>query len=768
MKRLTAWMLCVVLVFSLCACGVKTENGDHGPDFTEPPVVTLSDGSVVISEEPFVEYPQSGEYKETALLTNVPGQGIPILLDMRSDGTVDYIFADVEKMEDFHSFGTDGACCYTVAPDGTAAKQEAKWMEELDRCLERIGDSTGEPDAVWSFNCSAEEGIFLILAQYHKKSQYFHTALFKIENGKLTELPVEWLQFEKSDYSGYKYTLDSSNIRYAELVNGFAVLGYVRDEYDSQAVYVSYSLEGALVSEHHWIPSMDRLAVSNTGELLQTADPAYITADRKRCTEQYEIFMPWDASSEVYYNNVVEIDDLMLYYMGVRNSRNLFMSAYGADGSFCCWFRKTDGGVLMRYDHNPEGAPADPEILTVWAYGASDPTLSAVSFWNHTHSTPIAKLVTVQGELENSNLTGEDVITRLNLELLNNQGPDVLFLDHVNVDHYLEFMAPLDRVNTQGLFPTLADRFTLAGELVALPTRVTPYLLGRKAEGTEEIESLRQFADVITTATDVVDLSDRWENPALYYNAQYFIKDYSQLFGLWYPAWQDAIWEGGKLNKDVFIEFVTQTTRLSDHYMLPGPVYENEDSPRDRHTVYGTEVQDNVGRRSGYFPYTLAATQHVGLYSYWWTNRTEAAPCYVKGIPGPDGTGVMVPSYIAAVRAGGNEEAGQEFVQMLLSRELLPVRASGGNGIYSIHPVTWERTDAMLHLAEESIGKEFPIQNDYEEMLTGLRTVVVDSKLFSDALYAAQCCYRKENRLTPEEAADILEQMTRIYLAEQR
>ena len=119
MKRLTAMILCLIMVFSLCACGVKPGGTTNEPVFTEPPVVTLADGSVVYSKDPFVEFPQTGEYKETALLTNVPGQGVPLLLDMRQDGTIDYIFADVEEKADFQTFSDSGAAYYTIAPDGT-------------------------------------------------------------------------------------------------------------------------------------------------------------------------------------------------------------------------------------------------------------------------------------------------------------------------------------------------------------------------------------------------------------------------------------------------------------------------------------------------------------------------------------------------------------------------------------------------------------------------------------------------------------------------
>ena len=46
--------------------------------------------------------------------------------------------------------------------------------------------------------------------------------------------------------------------------------------------------------------------------------------------------------------------------------------------------------------------------------------------------------------------------------------------------------------------------------------------------------------------------------------------------------------------------------------------------------------------------------------------------------------------------------------------------------------------------------------------------VVIDDFLFEHALNAARSCYRTEDRLTPEEAAEALYEATRIYLAEKR
>ena len=98
MKRFAALFLSLVLVLSLCACGIGPGSSKRKPVFTEPPAVTAPDGSPIYSKEPFVEYPQTGEYKETALLTNVPGQQLPLLLDIRNDGTIDYLFADADHI----------------------------------------------------------------------------------------------------------------------------------------------------------------------------------------------------------------------------------------------------------------------------------------------------------------------------------------------------------------------------------------------------------------------------------------------------------------------------------------------------------------------------------------------------------------------------------------------------------------------------------------------------------------------------------------------
>ena len=122
MKRFAALLLSLIMTLSLCACGVKPGGNGIETDFTQPEPVTLADGSMVYSKEPFVEFPQTGEYKETALLTDVPGQKLPLLLDIRQDGTIDYIFAgllgELPHRGSKHMSPALAGRCFTTEPPG--------------------------------------------------------------------------------------------------------------------------------------------------------------------------------------------------------------------------------------------------------------------------------------------------------------------------------------------------------------------------------------------------------------------------------------------------------------------------------------------------------------------------------------------------------------------------------------------------------------------------------------------------------------------------
>ena len=781
MKRLTAMILCLIMVFSLCACGVNTGKNGDSSKFTEPTEATAPDGRPVYSASSTIEYPQTGEYKETALLTDVPGQGVPLLLDMREDGTIDYIFAGTESYsyngrihKPYLSFKDNGVKYYSIAPDGTATLHNEKWIEEIDNYVAMTNAAANVKYGRWIFTFAAEEGTILILGQFgpnlYTISEMLVTVLFKVQNDQVTIVPIDY----HVDYNGEPANWGAAYIYDLRLENGYVFfetgstnipnIGVIAD---MKRAYAAYHLNGTLsdMTSHDDIGRLGDWSGYDT-----TSTVVSVNSDGKICLD--EVYWP----APFQYTEDDLLYNLGKYDTGIKHRHNLSLTTYENPGEdFCCFFDEAGQGVLMRYDYNPEGK-IDPEVLTVWSLDHNRTIAAAVAQWNHTHASPIFRYETVETQLEGTNLTEEDILTRLNLELLNGQGPDLLILDGLNVEKYMEFMVPLDKLNTSGVYQSILDRFTVNGELLALPMRTVPYLVGRLEEGTQKIESLEQFADIITAGSSLNsrDVDDYPPHP----DAMYHIRNYDQLFRLWYPAWAEAIWKDSKLNKDAFAEFLTQTLRLVDHYMLTEPqedLFMGKPNSESADTSFDPILHETDFYYSRQLPYTLVAPDYVGIETYWYIDegrRTPQAvyPHYIEHIPGPDGTGVMVPTVITGVRAGGHEEEGLEFVQSLLSPELqLSINYyAGGNGYDQGYPVFWEHAETLIEQKEIFNLQECAVVNNYEETITNLRTVIIDEYLFEQTLLAAQSCYRTEDRLTPEEAADALIDATRIYLAELR
>lgn len=716
MKRFLTLILALCL---LCGCAAAGPGGETGTGL-EP-----------VADTDTVAYPQTGVYQETALLANVPGQGWPRLLEVRPDGTADYIFSASEYMDPSGKLSADGLQYYTVASTGSYTRQETSWIGELEQYLTRVWTEAGVPDACWQYAFASRNGVLLIVAQLEDRSSaaaegVLCSALFKVERGAMTMIPMDWtvetdrgvLSIDREYIGGMRFDGETVTL---ELVWGIAAI----DDYFT----AEYAMNGELVA-----------------------------------LREQELYPIEQSDGSILYSTVpdgkpVTIDDEeSLYLLGspwVWRRAN----AMSADGIYYFWMQHFDQGILMQYTPNPAGK-IEPEVLTVWSMEPIDAIQAAVCQWNHTHASTIFRYETAQSE---------EALTRLNLQLANGQGPDVLILDGMNAADYLDFMAPLDGLDTTGVYENLLEPFTVNGELLAMPTRMQPWLLGRTASGTEEIESLSAFAELVTTATGVLDLSADFGNAYRYYDALYNATFAEDVFDQWYPVWQDTIFDNGHFREDAFREFLTQTRRLVDHYSL-GTLAEAGLESRDFSNATDDSPFGNTAKRP--FPYTLAATNYVGLYSYWWMHSTDAQeppgpiPCILSGIPGPDGTGVAVPRHIAAVRAGGAEAAGIEFVQSLLEDRM----QMGGQYYHSSsadgYPVKWNVTEHLLELREGYMNQQFQVENDFRATLEALQAVAILEYPYEVCLETALGYYTGE--LSLDEAVNRVQSETALYLAESR
>ena len=745
MKRFINLFLCLAAVLALWGCESEPVE----------PAVSVPSSQVNAA---IIDYPQTGQYQETALLANVPGQGTPLLLNVRRDGSVDYLYTELTKRGDLQVLSDGGVHHYLIDPDGNASEQETLWLEPLDAYTAEVSRTAQLPDGRWRYLFAAGEGVIYIFAQYHdmltpvdtsgnfdSMGDIRHSALFKVEGGVLSKIPVEW----NVEIGGSIQTIDTLYVDGIGVQDGVITLELYSAHYVCKRNWeVRYTVDGAFLDSKS-LPLYEsftgvEVRVDSDGLVLYTAResgekaPSYLIYSHVE--EGHGIIREYPAKQWT--------EDDTLYRLG-RSLDNLEMSAEGGDETFYCWFRETDGGLLMRYCPNPDGA-AEPEVVTVWSLESIPLIETAVAQWNSTHASPIFRYLV---PMENK----DDALTRLRLELSNGKGPDVLILDGWYTEGILDYLAPLDRLDLSGVYETVLEPFTQGGDVMALPLRMEPYLLGREAEGTREIGSLEAFADVVT-ATDGFPIENH-----RYRRAMFNVYNADQLFQLWYPAWAGAIWEDGRYHSEIFMELLTELDWLRTHYELSASIDPGEsilDATDGR--MYGNENRY-------VFPYTLAATKHLGLYNYWWYDdgigvTAEPIECILSGIPGPDGTGAAVARVIAGVRAGGSESAGLEFLQMLLRDEMQMGAAYYDPADADGYPVTWSATQKLLARMEEQMGQTFAVQNDLKEVLSGLRCEALDDTLYLAALDTVHAYYLGE--LTLEEAVAQLGETTRIYLME--
>ena len=197
MKRIFPMLLCLGLLLGLWGCGPE-----------QPPAEPSAAPTEVPTEPPTPEdlpAAQVGAYVESRLMADVPGQRTPVLLRARSDGTVDYIFSTLDHPEEGVSSARQAEYqYYTIRPDGTATKQPADWIDQLDKATAAAYEASGGEDG-WQFSFSAWEGNILIFAELKATTgaSAKYAALYRLHEGELTQIPFQW-----ADYPGDIYAIE--------------------------------------------------------------------------------------------------------------------------------------------------------------------------------------------------------------------------------------------------------------------------------------------------------------------------------------------------------------------------------------------------------------------------------------------------------------------------------------------------------------------------------------------------------------------------------
>lgn len=364
-------------------------------------------------------------------------------------------------------------------------------------------------------------------------------------------------------------------------------------------------------------------------------------------------------------------ETLMESNLSSLNVPSLIFGSFAPDqkGGFYLAFSKYDGGIkLVRTAFDPNMPSVPDTELRVYSLYDNNTVRQAISDFQQSHPNVMVNFQV--GITDESSATVSDVIRALSTEILAGKGPDVLILDGLPVDSYLEKGVLADLTDLMENLPSgskLVDNIVSGvnrdGKTRAIPMRFTvPMLFG----GKETLDSVQSIADLANA---------KGELPALKINdPDSFLKE---LMDTSYPAW---IQGDGSLDTVKVTEFLTSAKQVYDKYHLSagdgmfaitisssggGSAYQMSESMVNyimgQTSLYFTNVSS-----SGSFDPGERIANDDPIITSGSQGKGTAGNTMAKPFPG-QAKNVYVPAVMAGVNAAGKQQdLAREFIRAML------------------------------------------------------------------------------------------------------
>ena len=321
-----------------------------------------------------------------------------------------------------------------------------------------------------------------------------------------------------------------------------------------------------------------------------------------------------------------------------------------------------DGGgeKLLHFTYDASTSTVPETELRVYALEDSDLLRQAVTVFQKKNPDCYVKLEI--GTAEDNGVTAEDALKVLNTDIMAGKGPDVLILDGMPLESYIEkniledISDIVDEVDQQdGLFANVRDAYRQDGKQYAMPMRFyTSIVTGDKATVAAG-SSLRTFAD-------------RAESLKSTRNAKYVMmprRADDLLYELFYV--DSASWtkQDGSIDADKLRAYFTQAKRL---YALDD--FNKDEIPETSYWGTGEQMYGSadalpilMGMTQAGFGTLTSMSQVQRLYSEQEQSHTTF------GLLDTDAAASFTPYLLAGVVSGDHVDAAKQFVKELLGKE---------------------------------------------------------------------------------------------------
>lgn len=427
--------------------------------------------------------------------------------------------------------------------------------------------------------------------------------------------------------------------------------------------------------------------------------------------------------------------------------------------------------------HFDEDVPSVPgEELNVYALEENAELQQAISMFQTENPEYYVNLEI--GLTGDDAVTASDALRTLNTEIMAGNGPDILILDGMPVESYIEkgILEDISSMVEQtemsdGIFSQIAETFAQDGRIYAVPCRFQVPVLQADAAFLDSINSLSDLADTAKRLRQEDDSIEQIDK----------ISSIGELLEKLYTAYsQELVREDGSIDSEAMRTFISNAKDLFElnHY--------NEEAKESYFSTGGIAGLD-MTTLTGCMDFLMGNCKiaHNNVASM----QSLAEICTInaqknlayKLMPAGDDH-IFVPKLVAGINSKSSQTDGaREFITFLLSQKAqeanqgngLPVNraafeASLGDAQSMESYNTWSMMDEDGNYQEYELHVTQPSQEEREHFTQLVESL--DKPCLTDAvmreLVTEQAGNCLKGDLSVEEAVNTIEQKMNLYLAE--
>lgn len=449
------------------------------------------------------------------------------------------------------------------------------------------------------------------------------------------------------------------------------------------------------------------------------------------------------------------------------------------------------GGRLARFTYDAEVPTVPNENLKVYSLRENDTLRQAISLFQS--QNPGVYVEYEIGIGKDSSVTREDALKNLNTRIMAGEGPDVLILDELPMDSYIEkgLLADLSGVldslsGEDALYTNIIDAFRSDTGIFAVPCEVQLPVLAAEEKYVTQMKDLKGIADGLEMIS-----KDKPEKGLLgIYSEKGIMRNFSMVCA---PAWKMG---DGSINEEALTEFYREIKRIYDAQMQGAS--EEEITMYEENNAYflqelGISVDDSEYLRSRGISGISYLSDSIGLIhgalSYFYSYMDATSLNKIKGyedfkvisMTGQSSNVFLAETLVGISAVSGQKEQAEAFLKILLSKEnqsnlyygfavnkaafeecLLPDEHVSEDGISGYHSMG-NKDGLYVEMAvywpdEEQIAL-------LKEWMEQAATPYIEDPVLEDAVYAEGISYLQGEQ-SLQEAVDGVVKRTALSMAE--